>query len=188
VQTPIDRFIAKVDGYGSPDECWTWTACMNRAGYGLFSDGRVYLAHRWSFEEFVGPIPNGLVIDHLCRTRACVNPAHMQTVTPRTNILRGVGAGALNAAKTHCPKGHPYDEVNTLYQGIDGRRCATCQRPTGRSLAAARERMRVAVELRDAGSSYHEIAEVLGYAHADSASGVVRKARAQLAHNERSTT
>src|SRR5690348_1907218 len=106
------RFWAKVDRRG-PGECWTWQATQTN-GYGQFKiDGKQRYAHRVSYELTVGPIPDGLQIDHLCRNRACVNPAHMEPVTPRVNTLRGIGGAAARAARTHCPRGHAYTAENT---------------------------------------------------------------------------
>lgn len=129
-----DRFWKKV---GAPTDtgCWPWLAGKQR-GYGRFmgSDKRVHRAHRIAYELLRGPIPAGLVIDHLCRNRGCVNPAHMEPVTHVENVMRGVAPPALNGTKTHCPSGHPYDSVNT-YQPPGGthRLCREC----GRSHRAA---------------------------------------------------
>lgn len=121
--TLAERFTAKyvVDESG----CWLWTACKCPKGYGRFNiDGRSVPAHRASYEFHVGPIPEGLHVDHLCRTPACVNPAHLEPVTMRENLDRGVRPWA---SRTHCIHGHPFDEANT-YE-YDGRRhCRTCAR------------------------------------------------------------
>src|ERR1035437_6893898 len=104
----IARFWAKVD---KTEDCWNWTAHTDGMGYGQLAKpgqhGGLVVAHRFAYELLVGPIPEGLQLDHLCRNRACVNPDHLEPVTRRVNILRGVGFGAVNAKKTECPRGHP---------------------------------------------------------------------------------
>jgi hypothetical protein len=104
-----------------------------RTGYGKFwRDGKTVSAHRVAYELFVGPIPAGMQIDHLCRNRLCVRPEHLQLATVRENLLRGNTHAAANAAKTHCPAGHPYDEQNT-YRPPDGSRmCKECMRAKDR--------------------------------------------------------
>ena len=128
------------------ETCWNWTGSRSR-GYGAFTPvirGRRVSVHRWAYEYFVGPIPGGWQIDHLCRVRHCVNPDHLEVVTQRTNILRGTAFSAVNARKTHCPQGHPYDEANTYLgrQGKNGvvRQCRMCHRVKERVRQA---RMRV---------------------------------------------
>jgi hypothetical protein len=90
--------------------CWQWDVPHEETGYGQFAGGR---AHRWSYRFFVGEIPEGLELDHLCRNRACVNPWHLDPVPCRVNILRGEGLAAQNARKTHCLRGHEFTEANT---------------------------------------------------------------------------
>lgn len=110
------------------DGCWEWTERHHRDGYGrLVRNGRTYGAHQWFYEHYIGPVPNGLELDHLCRNRVCVNPTHLEAVTHRVNSLRGAAPAARNAHKTHCPKGHPYDEANTLVS-VGGRYCRACRR------------------------------------------------------------
>ena len=120
------RFWAKVDK--QDNGCWHWLGHLNPGGYGMFWEvPRKHYAHRWSYEEFVGPIPEGLHIDHLCRVRHCVNPEHLEPVTCRVNLLRGETVTASHAAKTHCPRGHCYDEKNTWHHRGE-RHCRACNR------------------------------------------------------------
>jgi len=125
-----DRFWIKVKE--NPETgCWVWTARRDSDGYGHFKFvGCSLRAHRLAYRMLVGSIPSWLEIDHLCRNPACVNPAHMELVAHQENCRRGlVGqAGAIRQrAKTHCPRGHPYDEANT-YRSRGGRYCRTCKR------------------------------------------------------------
>lgn len=112
----------------SSSGCWEWVGARNALGYGRFTvDGRGVYAHRVAYALAVGELRAGLVVDHVCRNRACVRPEHLELVDQRQNVLRGVGPAARNARKTSCPEGHPLDE----YRRADGRiwrRCDTCQR------------------------------------------------------------
>jgi len=91
-----------------PNGCWTWRAAKSPLGYGKVSMlGKNRFAHRIVYELLVGPIPSGLTCDHLCRNRACVNPAHIEIVDAATNTKRGFGVNYVNAKKINCPKGHP---------------------------------------------------------------------------------
>lgn len=112
--------------HGTP--CWIWQGPTYGNGYAAVSfDGRPKLGHRYVYERLVGPIPEGLVIDHLCRVRECVNPAHLEPVTDRENILRGVGMSAKWAVATHCLRGHELnDDTVSIVQGA--RRCKLCDR------------------------------------------------------------
>jgi len=120
------RFTSKVSK--QPNGCWLWTGAKNDGGYGqLRTNGLTQYAHRLAYETFVGPIPDRLQIDHLCRTRLCVNPAHLEAVTQRENIMRGVSPTVAHAAKTHCINGHPFDEENTYIRPDKGtRQCKRC--------------------------------------------------------------
>jgi hypothetical protein len=120
--------------------CWLWTGHVMRHGYGLaWFMGKKKLAHRLSFEAFGGESPEGAQLDHLCRVRCCVNPAHLEPVSCRTNLLRGETLAAANAARTHCKRGHPFDDANT-YRCRGSRCCRICRRDRRR--------------LRDAGAIY----------------------------------
>lgn len=134
--TPAERFWAKVD---KTETCWLWEAASHDGGYGLFwIDGRYEGAHRWSYMQAKGPIPDGLELDHLCRTPACVNPAHLEAVTRQVNQHRSNSVSGLNARKTECPQGHPYDDKNTMV--IKGHRhCRECSRARTRAWRAARK-------------------------------------------------
>lgn len=133
----LDRFWAKVDRDGPVPErrpdlgaCWVWTAAK-ASGYGRFAirHGEVVQAHRFSF-SLVSEIPESLQLDHLCRNRACVRPEHLEPVTGRVNLLRGEGASARNAVKTHCPRGHRFDAERTTRKG---RECLVCRREQQRA-------------------------------------------------------
>jgi len=148
----VNRFWAKVQQ--DANGCWNWTAFKLR-GYGRFRRGNhngvypVVFAHRFSFELTNGPIPSELVIDHLCRNPACVNPSHLEAVTPQTNTLRGVGPAAINAKKTHCPKGHKYSPENTIIEWRHGhsikvRVCRLCKNVKTRKQARRRRLREVA--------------------------------------------
>lgn len=111
----------------SDSGCWLWTLRKDRTGYGRISiSGVGKHVHRVAYEVFVGPIPDELQIDHLCRVRHCANPAHMECVPQQVNIRRGM-AGVHNANKTHCPQGHPYAGQNLIITSSGGRRCRVCQ-------------------------------------------------------------
>jgi hypothetical protein len=131
-----DRFEAKVDREGPPSDsggrCWNWTGTGTKHGYGQVSvDGVHRYAHRVSYELHRGPIPDGLTIDHLCRNRRCVNPAHLEPVTQAENTRRAADAVEI------CPAGHAYDAVNTYVHPTSGyRQCRACDRERHRRSAA----------------------------------------------------
>ena len=118
--------ISIADRIDATGDCWLWCGSLKGNGYGEVSvDGVRSGVHRVVYEALVGPIPEGLQIDHLCRVRHCVNPDHLEPVTPGENIRRGQ-TGAHERRKTHCPQGHAYSPENT-YRRVDGHRhCRTC--------------------------------------------------------------
>lgn len=144
---PVEVFARHID-IGGPAEfrgtnCWNWNGGLNGpAGYGSFRTGTVHAglrtvtSHRFMYEIWYGrPVPDGLVLDHLCRNRRCLNPLHLEAVTQRVNILRGRGPTAHNALKTHCPAGHEYSVENTyIHRGM--RYCRTCKRDRPRAKRA----------------------------------------------------
>ncbi|WP_461634535.1 HNH endonuclease signature motif containing protein [Glutamicibacter soli] len=108
--------------------CWLWTASTKENGYGQFnSSNRNWNAHRLVYELLVGPIQEGMELDHLCRVRHCVNPQHLEPVTRKVNVRRQFDA------ITHCPQGHEYNEENTYWHN-GNRLCRKCriQRATAR--------------------------------------------------------
>lgn len=101
--------------YSEPEPnsgCWLWSAAVGGTYGQLWWAGRVRYAHVLSYQAFRGAYADGLEIDHLCRNRVCVNPDHLEPVTPQVNRLRGVGVSAINAKKTHCPRGHALAGTN----------------------------------------------------------------------------
>jgi len=108
--------------------CWEWIK-SRRSGYGQVKfDGKCRFVHRVAYALLVGEIPSTVHLDHLCRVRACANPAHLEPVTHRENMRRGDGVSGRNAKKTHCPKGHPYLEGNTYVSPRGNRQCKECRR------------------------------------------------------------
>jgi hypothetical protein len=123
--TAEERFWSKVQ---KTEGCWLWMTGKNWGGYGIFSVGeKRVVAHRFSYELHAGPVPAGMELDHLCRTRHCVNPAHLEPVTKLENVRRGIG-GRKNAIKTHCPAGHAYTPENTYFVRKNSRQCKACTR------------------------------------------------------------
>jgi hypothetical protein len=126
------QFWSKV--HKSSDGCWLWSGYVGREGYGrTYYAGRKGLSvHRLAYELSVGPIPPGLVIDHLCRVHNCVNPDHLEPVTNRENVLRGIGLAVIHKNTTQCPQGHPYSSDNTYISPQGKRGCRVCRNKASR--------------------------------------------------------
>lgn len=120
----LPRFWSKVE---KTPTCWLWTGAKTHNGYGSTThEGKFWQSHRLSYTAHVGPIPDGMVIDHLCRVTNCVNPTHLQAVSQHVNILRGESLWAINARKTHCHRGHDLAADGYL-NGRGKRICRPCR-------------------------------------------------------------
>jgi hypothetical protein len=140
--------------FDQPDACWEWQGSMTPAGYGrLGVEWETIQAHRYIYERLVGPIPEGLTIDHLCKNTRCVNPRHLEPVTAGVNTLRGDGPSGQNLRKTHCMRGHEFTPENIRRTSRGGRGCIACfreydarwkrtWREQNRDLSRAKERAR----------------------------------------------
>ena len=142
MSTLEERFWAKVES--GPGDCWTWTGSAHK-GYGRFgANGRTVKSHRWAYEYMVAEIPEGLVIDHLCLNRSCVNPDHMDPVPQSVNAARSNAGPNHHGGRTHCKRGHEFTPKNTGRDSRGDRYCRTCMRMhyrnwqirTGRKVAA----------------------------------------------------
>jgi hypothetical protein len=132
--TPEDRLWVKIR---KTETCWLWTGTPDSSGYGQISINRVKrLVHRVVYELLIGPIPDGLTLDHLCRVRLCCNPAHLEPVTGIKNVMRGESLNARNGRKTACVHGHSFDLINTYWRPDGTRQCRECRRRRGRELRA----------------------------------------------------
>lgn len=142
----IQRFASKIAWPSQISACWPWAAALDRDGYGTFHVGnKKKLAHRVSYELFLGAVPELAEIDHLCRNRSCVNPLHLQAVSRVVNIMRSQAPPALNARKTHCASGHEFTYANTyrwIRQGRVERSCRACNAAAASRLKARKESSR----------------------------------------------
>lgn len=128
--TSIEKVLANIQI--SETGCWLWKRWTDKDGYARMRiERKRVLLHRWMYQYHKGNIPEGLVIDHLCRVRHCLNPDHLEVVTIRENTLRGETHPARNAMKTHCPKGHPYNSENTKIKKRS-RICLICMKEQNR--------------------------------------------------------
>ncbi|BBA98295.1 hypothetical protein RVR_10508 [Actinacidiphila reveromycinica] len=137
-----------------PTSCWEWTARRSEDGYGRYtftSEGQKkdVGAHRLAYVLSIGPIGDGLTLDHRCRNRGCVNPDHLEPVTRRVNVLRGDTFASRQAAQTHCASGHEFTPENT-YVWNNHRYCRTCRRENRRRADAKRRAKKAALTLEGA--------------------------------------
>lgn len=128
----MDERVEDRIAYEAMTGCWLWCGAKDPDGYGKLRvrnhPTRYWRVHRFVYEQIKGPIPPGLCTDHVCRTRACVNPDHLRLVTPRVNVTENSLVGAPNASKTHCRQGHEYTLENTYVWTNGMRLCRTCDR------------------------------------------------------------
>lgn len=129
----IQRLLARIE---RTEGCWIWPGATNHRGYGSMGgdDGKTASTHRVAYEGLVGPIPDGLHLDHLCRVRLCCNPDHLEPVTNAENRHRSVGL--IQAERPLCPKGHAYSEENTYIAPTGDRHCRTCSNARTRAYKA----------------------------------------------------
>lgn len=123
--------------------CWLWIGAISNTGYGNISIKindirKTYLAHRYYYQQVKGIIPKGMILDHICRVRNCVNPEHLEPVTQQENVLRGDFpkiAGAYQRNKIKCKRGHIYSEENTRIKFKGKYKCRECQKYNKRNLS-----------------------------------------------------
>lgn len=130
------------------NSCWLWAKSCNQKGYGKVwnkASKKLEMAHRFMYEALVGEIPEGFILDHLCRVRRCINPKHLEPVTNRENILRGEGIAAVNIKKTHCKRGHLLSGTN-VYMFRNKRICRTCN--SARGIICKRNKLTTSVRKR----------------------------------------
>lgn len=126
-ETPISIIrLKELRKNNSEDECWVWTGAV----WGKYGTARIgvkaYAAHKLAYTYWIGAVPPGKQLDHLCRNTLCVNPKHLEPVTPKENVLRGESLSAKNARKTHCKRGHKLDDANTYMRPDGTRGCRNC--------------------------------------------------------------
>ena len=137
-----ERFATKYEVVESG--CWQWLDSLATFGYGTFGyKGKGHRAHRISYMLYKGEIPDGLVLDHLCRNRGCVNPDHLEPVTTKENVMRGIGVAVANSKATHCKKGHEYDKENTYITPKGFRDCRECRATSYRNWYSRKREKRI---------------------------------------------
>lgn len=141
--SPLTRVLNKIS-IGHEHGCWEWLGAKQGGGYGTLAFGPrsapvAWLAHRYTYEHFIGGVPKGLQLDHLCRNRGCVNPWHLEPVTGLENVNRGLKAKGTHRV-TRCPRGHPYSGDNLYINPVGAFECRICKRE---SVRRARERKAV---------------------------------------------
>lgn len=143
-QEPVEDRIARKYNIAESG-CWEWTDRPGTRGYGGLrvggKKGKWVDAHRIAYLTFVGPVPEGLELDHLCRNRKCINFDHLEPVTRRENVRRGISCIAAHMRKTHCKNGHEFTEANTYTVGGTRRKCRIC---TNAAVARYTQRKRAA--------------------------------------------
>ncbi|MFB7219369.1 HNH endonuclease signature motif containing protein [Streptomyces sp. NPDC056227] len=137
------RFLSKTRQAPSPrpdlEPCWLWTAAVSSTGYGMTWNGHTVVgAHVFAYQQIVGPIPAGLHLDHLCRVPLCVNPQHLEPVTPGENVRRGNSPGAVAVRTGMCQRGHALAGTNVTHLSNGHRRCKACHRARQARYDAAR--------------------------------------------------
>ena len=106
--------------------CWEYSTFQDNGYCRIQYKGRMLKVHRVSYQVFNGEIPEGFTIDHICRVRSCINPDHLEAITQKENVLRGIGPTAINARKTHCIRGHKLEGENLFFD--KGRQCVECRK------------------------------------------------------------
>lgn len=167
----IERDLLKGLDRSDPEGCWIWRGDTNSNGYGRLSySGKKRYVHRWMYVLFVGLIPDGMEVDHLCKNRACANPSHLEAVSRRENIMRSDWPAAQHARRTHCPRGHEYDRMT-----VSGRRCRACD-VIAASVRAERPSAPPLADERTHCASGHEFTPENTYLREYRSNGAIRKA------------